>query len=172
MHVVFAHGLEGSPNGYKARALAARISALSRPDMRGQPLAARIDGLVAHARALPAGPYILAGSSYGGLASIFAAHALMADRAPAGLLLLAPAIVLPEAPNTDPAALALPAGLPCAIVHGTRDHLIDVADVHAFAARTGADLRITEDGHGLGGSLDAMFAALASLGAPTKPTPA
>ena len=71
--IIFAHGLEGSPNGSKIRALREAGFDVIAPDFQGMVLAERVILLQQvcqeHREAKP----VLAGSSYGGLtASIVA----------------------------------------------------------------------------------------------------
>ena len=122
--MVFAHGLEGSPNGRKIQALRSAGFEVIAPDGRGMPLADRIDGLEAATR--EARGLLLAGSSYGGLAAAWLA-ANYPDRFGA-LLLFAPALHYAEPPAMDPNALVAPA-IPTVIIHGLGEDLLA-----AFAA--------------------------------------
>jgi pimeloyl-ACP methyl ester carboxylesterase len=158
--VLFAHGLEGSPRGTKARYLATLGAPLRVPDMRGLPLAARVEILE---RVIAAGNVLLVGSSYGGLAA-----ALVAQRHPdllVGLVLCAPALCWAEPPNLDPATLAAPVGLPVTVLHGLRDEVVPIAASRAYRDRSGPGVRLLEvdDDHALGGSLDLVGREILSL---------
>lgn len=160
--IVFAHGLEGSPQGTKARYLATLGLPLRVPDMRGMPLAARVallEGEVA------GGGVLLVGSSYGGLAA-----ALVAARWPArltGLVLCAPALDWAEPPNLEPSALAAPASLPVTILHGLRDEVVSIAVSRGYRDRSGPHVRLLEldDDHLLSGSLDLLGRTIRGISA-------
>ena len=85
--IVFAHGLEGTPNGAKITALRDAGFQVVAPDGRGLPLAQRIEGLDA---ATCEGGLILAGSSYGGLAAAWLAAFAIAMGDLAATILVAP----------------------------------------------------------------------------------
>ena len=104
--IIFAHGLEGSPNGSKIRALREAGFEVIAPDFQGMALAERVDLLQQiceeHREAKP----VLAGSSYGGLTA-----SLVAMRMPdafRGLLLCAPALHLDEPPVSEDTILVAP----------------------------------------------------------------
>jgi pimeloyl-ACP methyl ester carboxylesterase len=158
--MVFAHGLEGSPNGRKIQALRAAGFEVIAPDGRGLPLADRIEGLEAATR--EARGLLLAGSSYGGLAAAWMA-ASWPDRFGA-LLLFAPALHYAEPPVTDPAALVAPR-IPTVIIHGLRDTVVPIAASRAYRDRSGAHVTLIEvdDGHPLTGSLGTIVEAAAAL---------
>src|SRR5687768_2183319 len=100
--VIFAHGLEGRPDGTKATALRAAGLDVVAPDGRGLPLAARIAQLEDEVLRHPGA--ILVGSSYGGLAALAVAAS---GRPIDGLVLFAPALSLNETPVGDPASLVV-----------------------------------------------------------------
>jgi hypothetical protein len=148
--VVFAHGLEGHPEGTKASALRAAGMEVLAPDCRGCALAERISRVGAALDQQPGA--ILVGSSYGGLAA-----AWIASRRPevvGALVLLAPALSLREAPVEDPEQLVVPPSVPTTIVHGLGDDVIPVAVSRALVARC-PHVRLVEvpDRHELRGSL-------------------
>ncbi len=151
--VIFAHGLEGRPDGRKPTALRAAGLEVLAPDGRGQSLATRIAGLE---RALePLRDVVLVGSSYGG-----AAAAVVAGRHPerlAGLVLLAPALLRLGPPLLEPEELLLPSSLPTTIVHATADDVVPVSVSRALARRCPhVELVEVDDQHDLHGSLDAV----------------
>ena len=111
--IIFAHGLEGTPNGSKIQALRASGFEVLAPDFQGMVLSERVALLEKiceqHANKKP----ILAGSSYGGLTA-----AIIAMRMPhqfTGLLLCAPALHLKEDPVDAETILVAPNGMPTVI---------------------------------------------------------
>ena len=151
--IIFAHGLEGSPNGSKIRALRGAGFDVIAPDFQGMALAERVELLQRvceeHRDAKP----VLAGSSYGGLtASIVAMRMPNAFR---GLLLCAPALHLDEPPVNEETILVAPKGMKTAIIHGISDDIVPISCSVAYAERSGNDIvafRQVNDGHRLAGS--------------------
>lgn len=140
LRVQFAHGLESSPQGNKARLFAehfdARTPAMDTRDFEGC--------IATHARMLDSfRPHVLVGSSFGGAVAV---ALLMRGlyRGPTLLLAQAAARYLPHA--------ALPADVPVTLVHGRRDEVIPFADSEALAA-TGTAALVTllarDDDHAL-----------------------
>ena len=142
IRVQFAHGLEGSPRGAKARLFAAHFEART-PAMD----TSDFESCVAlHARELRAfGPDVLVGSSFGGAVAV---ELLRRGLWAGPTLLLAQAAL-----RRDPAA-ALPAGVPVWLVHGLRDELIDPDESRRLARSGDPELvRLIEvdDDHALRG---------------------
>ena len=165
-HVVFAHGLEGRPDGYKPRFLREAGFEVSAPDGRGQPLAARIEGLRAEVERWPGS--VLVGSSYGGVAAAVVAEEL-ADRL-AGLVLLAPALIVREPPLDRPEPVMIPASLPTVVFHGLRDDVIPFAASEALVMRCPhVRLFAPDDVHDLRGSMVEITRAVRSLAEPGRP---
>jgi pimeloyl-ACP methyl ester carboxylesterase len=160
MMTLYAHGLEGRPDGRKATALRDAGFEVTAPDGRRKPLAQRIEGLEAALSSLDR-PLLL-GSSYGGLAALWLAsrHAGQLQ----GVILCAPALVWSEPPVTDPGALIIPTTLPCTVIHGTRDAVIPVQVSRDLAARC-PHVRLLEpdDDHMLSGSLPLIIEAARTL---------
>ena len=132
--IIFAHGLEGSPNGSKIRALREAGFEVIAPDFQGMALAKRVDLLQQiceeHRDARP----VLAGSSYGGLtASIVAMQMPDAFR---GLLLCAPALHLDEPPVNEETVLVAPEGMKTIIIHGVEDDIVPISCSVAYAERS------------------------------------
>lgn len=153
--IVFAHGLEGAPQGTKIAALQAAGLDVIAPDGRGLPLVERIAGLEVATRG---GGVVLGGSSYGGLAATW-----LAARYPerfCGLILCAPALHWTEDPVEDPERLVIPASIPTHILHGTQDTVVPIAVSERLKHRSGAHvfLEAVEDGHRLVGSIDRLVA--------------
>lgn len=158
--IVFAHGLEGSPQGTKSQRLRALGPPVVVPDMRGVPLLGRYRLLEQATR--QAG-VLLVGSSYGGLVA-----ALLAQAHPerfTGVVLCAPALGRIEPPNLDPRALVAPAQLPVTIIHGLRDDIVPIAHSRAYRDRSGPLVTLLEvdDDHPLRGSLDLLCEVVLGL---------
>ena len=158
--IIFAHGLEGSPNGSKIRALRGAGFEVIAPDFQGMVLAERVDLLQEvceeHREAKP----VLAGSSYGGLtASIVAMRMPEAFR---GLLLCAPALHLDEPPVTEETILVAPKGMRTIIIHGVTDDIVPIACSVEYAERSGNDIvafHQVNDGHRLASSHEEIIDA-------------
>ncbi len=156
--VLFAHGLEGHPEGRKPTALRKAGLQVVAPDGRKTPLKGRVSGL-AEALATLDRP-VLVGSSYGGLAML----AIARDHPDAfvGLVLCAPALTWNEPPAGDPEALIAPPGT--VVLHGKDDAVIPLAASERLVARSpGTRLVRLEDGHRLADSLDVLVQAVAAL---------
>lgn len=168
MRIIFAHGLEGSPQGRKAVALAEAGLAPLVPDCRGLLLADRVSRIEDQ---LQPGD-VLVGSSYGGLAVALVAARRSARVA--GLVLLAPALELPEPPNHRPRELVAPPGLPVRILHGMRDTVVPIGESRRYRDRsgTGVVLEEVDDVHDLNGSLDRMVALVREVVALAEGGPA
>jgi len=119
--VQLAHGLEGSPQGTKARLLAGSFDART-PAMDTSDFEACV---ALHARtAVDFRPHVLVGSSFGGAVALALLQRAL-WRGPT--LLLAPAwrsLGLPP---------ELPDGVPVRIVHGRRDELVPPEDSRTLA---------------------------------------
>lgn len=145
IRVHFIHGLEGSPQGAKARFLQAHFDAVA-PAMDTRDLAGAIETQAAAVRARR--PDVLVGSSFGGAIAV----ALLQRGIWQGpTILLAPAAAKLGVPNHLPPDHAV------IIVHGDRDDVVPLADSRALAA-TGTPglvrLREIEDDHRLQSILD------------------
>ena len=100
---------------------------------------------------------VLAGSSYGGLAC-----ALVAQQQPKqvkGLLLLAPALHLPESPNNIPENLVAPDDLPITIIHSTTDEIVPISASHDYIGRSENMISLieVEDSHVLENSIELII---------------
>lgn len=158
--VVFAHGLEGHPEGRKPTALRQAGLTVVAPDGRGMSFSERIAGIEAALLRHP--DAVLVGSSYGGLAALAVAH----GRSVAGLVLLAPALHWREPPVDDPGRLCVPAGVPAVVVHGLHDEVVPVEVSRALVARCPhVRLHTPEDAHALRGSLPLVVQVVAELAA-------
>jgi len=158
---LFAHGLEGSPQGTKVRFLRDAGLDVVAPDLQGLALAARVEIIETLSKD---GGLLLAGSSYGGLTA-----AIVAARHPdrfTGLCLLAPALLMDE-PPARPDTLCAPPGLHTIVIHGRQDDVCDLAGSRRYASRSGPHVELIEvdDGHRLVESLPVILEALRRLGA-------
>jgi len=159
--VVFAHGLEGSPQGTKAMYLRERFDAIA-PWLGELDLPGQVEALQ---KALPtAGTAVVVGSSLGGLAALG-----LANRCPDRihhLVLLAPAVGMERHKDEHPdveakrpglfdqagrfSTLSVPPGLPCTIIHGMEDSMVRFEEVLALAKRSPSSwLILVHDDHPL-----------------------
>jgi pimeloyl-ACP methyl ester carboxylesterase len=144
-HVVFSHGLDGSPFSTKIRALyeiaegegfevaAVDYRGINDPDERVQMLADFCRDFSGH--------LVLAGSSLGGYVSLAAAPMLHAR----GVFLMAPALNPPRVP---PLKRGVPT-CPIALVHGWRDEVIPYEESMRFANENKLALHLVESDHRL-----------------------
>lgn len=140
LRVQFAHGLEGSPQGNKARALSACFDARV-PAMDTSDFEACVALHATTARAFC--PHVMVGSSFGGAVAV-----ALLQRG----LWRGPTLLLAAAASRYARAARLPEGVRVTLVHGLQDHVIDVADSRALA-RTGSpelvELIERDDDHAL-----------------------
>lgn len=121
--VQFVHGLEGSPQGAKARLFAANFDACT-PAMDTSDFEACV---AVHAAVLGSfEPDLLVGSSFGGAVAV----ELLRRGAWSGPTLLLAQAAVKRDPN-----VSLPRRVPVWLVHGRDDDLIDIADSRALASR-------------------------------------
>jgi len=158
--LIWAHGLWGSPNGSKITAIRESGIEVLSPDFNNIELEERVEilnNLVAKEKV------VLAGSSYGGLAC-----ALVAQQQPEqvkGMLLLAPALHLPESPNDDPEKLIAPNNFPISIIHSVNDEIVPVSASKDYIERSENNLRLieVEDSHVLENSFSLIISELNKL---------
>jgi predicted esterase len=140
LRVQFAHGLESSPQGNKARLLAASFTALT-PAMDTRDFAACV---AVHARALTAfRPHVLVGSSFGG--------AVVVELLTRGLF-RGPTLLLAQAAAHYRADARLPEGVRVTLVHAPLDAVVPYSGSEQLA-RTGTpelvELIACDDDHAL-----------------------
>ena len=143
--VLFIHGLEGSPQGSKARLFDAHFDALT-PAMDTQDFAGCVE--VQREAIKSFRPDVLVGSSFGGAIAV----ALLAAGAWRG-----PTLLLAQAAIHYDATATLPPDLTVWLAHGTRDERIPVSHSRQLAA-TGTPDRIrlleVDDDHPLHASVE------------------
>lgn len=153
--VLFAHGLEGHPDGAKSRVMRDAGWVVHAPDGRKQSLSARVRGLRDALRTMDRP--VLVGSSFGGLAML--ALARMEPGAFTGMVLCAPALTWNEQPAGPPGALVAPPAT--VVLHGAFDAIIPIGLSRSLVARS-PNTRLIEvdDGHRLSNSLHRLVGAL------------
>ncbi|MGB0638111.1 MAG: alpha/beta hydrolase [Myxococcota bacterium] len=158
--IVFAHGLEGHPEGTKVQWLKKQGFDVLAPDGQGLVLQDRLVDLERETRR---GGVLLVGSSYGGLAAAWLAHQYP-DRF-VGLLLLAPALHHTEPPVVDAALLTAPVTIPTRVIHGVSDDIVPIDVSRRYCQQSGSHTHLVEvdDGHRLAGSLSVISQAAAQL---------
>lgn len=181
--IVFAHGMESSPQGTKAVLLSQRFGALA-VDLRGlilQEQSARIAELL---RAVPR--TVLVGSSLGGLAVLGAAR-VVPERI-AHLILLAPAVgaernieLFVHAEQERPGLRAevaacrdwsIPPTVPATVLHGLEDDVVETSDVLSLVQRSSsARLLLVHDGHQLSDHLELLAAMVERAASGREPSP-
>ena len=158
--IIFAHGMEGSPNGSKIRSLREAGFEVLAPDFQGMALEERVDLLQRVCEEYRTASAVLAGSSYGGLAA-----SIVAMRMPdafQGLLLCAPALHLDEPPIDAKTVLVAPKGMKTAIIHGIDDDIVPISCSIEYAERSGEDIvafHQVDDGHRLADSHEEIISA-------------
>ena len=158
--IIWAHGLWGNPNGSKVTAIRDSGIKINSPDFNNMELGERVevlDNLVSNE------DVTLVGSSYGGLAC-----ALVAQKYPEnvnGMLLLAPALHLPESPNDEPEELVAPTNFPITIIHSFTDEIVPISASKDYIKRSGSNLRLieVEDSHVLENSFTLIISELNKL---------
>jgi pimeloyl-ACP methyl ester carboxylesterase len=147
--LIFIHGSDSSSQTYKAGVLRALFPGMIAPDFSG-PLGVRLAQLEAVTRDLPG--WTLIGSSLGGLmAALFAARHPDQVRK---LVLLAPALHLPEFSRHLPKPIPVPAVL----VQGRNDDVIPIETVRQLAKRIFPKLTylLVDDDHRLHHTADTL----------------
>ena len=162
--IIFAHGLEGTPNGSKIQTLRDSGIEVIAPDFQGMPLIERVALLEKISLDYADKKPILGGSSYGGLTA-----AIVAMRFPdrfRGLLLCAPALHLKEHPVDDSTIFVAPKGIPTVIIHGIDDDIVPISCSIEYAERSGEDIfefNQVNDGHRLSESHNYILNAVEKL---------
>ena len=158
--LIWAHGLWGSPNGSKITAIRDSGIEVISHDFNNMELIDRVKLLE---KTMEVGNVVLAGSSWGGLAS-----ALAAQRKPdklKGLLLLAPALHYPEPPNNNPEELVAPNNIPVTIIHSIEDEIVPISASKDYIKRSGDNVKLIEvkDNHVLENSIELIISETKKL---------
>ncbi|NIQ97876.1 MAG: alpha/beta hydrolase [Desulfuromonadales bacterium] len=144
--IVFCHGKESGPRGFKIRELTAiarqcgwqaesiDFTCIPNPDRRAAHLQEQ-------ERAAETEELILVGSSMGGYVAALAS----AELRPAAIFLMAPAVSMPGYRIPRPQIHAKR----CVIVHGWLDAVVPVENVLQYAAQHRAELHVFNAGHNL-----------------------
>ena len=160
LKVIFAHGKESGPWGFKIRHLAeiARARGCGVESIDYTDLADpddRVTRLVDHARA-ETGRYARVGSSMGGYVSLVAS----AEIDPAAIFLMAPALYMPgfgARQDNYPVRCGR-----IEIVHGWSDDVIPVENSLRYARESGCAIHVIPGDHPLNTSIDAVAALFAA----------
>ena len=140
LKVQFIHGLEGSPQGNKARLLARHFTA-STPAMDTSDFDACVETQAREI--LRYAPDLLVGSSFGGAVALELLHRGSWE---------GPTLLLAQAALRLGRRTTLPAGARVWLVHGIRDEVVDIQDSRNLAG-TGSPARVrlieVDDDHGL-----------------------
>lgn len=157
-NMIFLHGLESSSQTYKASVIRSSFPELIVPDFTG-PLEERMRALypiLGDKR-----DWTMIGSSFGGLmAAIFTCEHPQQVRK---LVLLAPALMLPEFASFLDASASLSTGreaitVPTTIIHGKQDTVVPLEEVRGIAQRVFSNLtyQIVDDDHRLNVVVDRL----------------
>jgi pimeloyl-ACP methyl ester carboxylesterase len=147
--IIFLHGLDSNSQTHKAAAIRAIYPSLITPDFTGS-LEERMNQL--YPILGDASNWTLIGSSYGGLmAALFATQHPDQVRK---LILLAPALMLPEFAESLPK----PITVPTVIVHGFQDTVVPLNQITPLAEKVFQYLtyHIVDDDHRLHQTADAL----------------
>jgi len=141
-HLIFIHGLEGTSQGAKATLLRSLFPDMLIPDFRGslEERMAELYPILGDQEV-----WTLVGSSFGGLMA-----ALFACQRPAQvrkLVLMAPALILPQFTAVHPT----PVDIPTIIYHGRQDEIVPLEPTRRLAQQFFRSLTFHEvdDEHGL-----------------------
>ena len=155
--VYLSHGLESGPNAMKVQALKGVVETLDNceavvMDYRNMPdPARRLEHLYAtlDAQDTPADCWVMVGSSLGGWLSAMVSARFRTR----GCFLLAPALGMPDYPETSPELQ------PCHthIIHGWQDDVVPAGPVIEIARQQRLSLRMVNDGHRLQASLPVIL---------------
>lgn len=154
IHVFLSHGLESGPGGTKVQALKAvaetfpNVQAHTLDHRSSKDPAVRLEQMKAAMTASGAAPenIILAGSSMGG----WVCAQTSAQTPVLGCFLLAPALALPDYPQSSPHIQAQHVQ----IIHGWDDLVVPALPVIELARQQALSVLLLSDGHRLENSLD------------------
>lgn len=152
MQIVFLHGLETGPHGNKYQALKSRFGTILAPDCSGvMDVEDRLEIIQASLANEP-GPFLVVGSSMGGLMAML--WHMDGDNRIAGMVLCAPAL------HRHPAGTFSAGNLPpTKVIHGRQDEVVPLSSSQFF----GDKLIAVDDDHRLSGSVDLMLDTVAEM---------
>lgn len=140
--LIFIHGLEGTSQGVKATLLRGIFPGIMTPDFRGT-----LDDRMRMLYTILGNKkgWTIIGSSFGGLMG-----ALFTCKQPGQvqkLVLLAPALILPDFANAKPS----PVEVTTIVYHGSRDDLVPLGETRKLAEAVFRNLtyHVVDDDHGL-----------------------
>jgi hypothetical protein len=141
-HLIFLHGLEGTSQGAKATLLRGLFPGMLTPDFSGS-----LEERMATLKPILGNHEIwtIVGSSFGGLmAALFTCQRPVQVRK---LVLLAPALILPQFASSNPT----PVNVPTIIYHGRQDQIIPLDPTRRLAYQVfqNLDFHEVDDDHGL-----------------------
>ena len=149
MKILFLHGLESGPHGSKYLALKEIFGDVLSPDCSGVKDEIERLRIIEAEISQEAGPFLVVGSSMGGLMAL-----LLQKHHPeqvAGLVLCAPAIHRPAAIELNLKNLP-----PTIVIHGIHDDVVPLESSRPF----GKCLLEVDDDHRLGNSMEAILRAV------------
>lgn len=152
MQIAFLHGLESGPRGSKFQALSQRFGEILAPDCSGVYTQGERLQIIRRELAQQPGPFLVIGSSMGGLMALLLQQA--EPERIAGLVLCAPALHRDNAPTVDLGQLP-----PVRVIHGSRDEAVPIRASRIFAER----LIEVDDDHRLQHSLPLIVQTVAEL---------
>ncbi|SDZ80861.1 Alpha/beta hydrolase family protein [Desulfuromusa kysingii] len=152
MKIMFLHGLESGPHGHKYQALKAMFGDILAPDCRGIKDETERLKIITEVINHETGPFLVVGSSMGGLMALRLQNA-HPDQV-AGLVLCAPAIHRPTSADLNLDNLP-----PTIVIHGIEDDVVPIEASHPFGER----LRTVNDDHRLSNSIEEILCAVAEI---------
>ncbi len=152
MKILFLHGLESGPHGSKYQALKTVFNDVTAPDCSGLSNEAERLQVICNEIDSTTDPYLVVGSSMGGLMAMLLQQAR--PQRVAGMVLCAPALHRPAAQELTYTELP-----PLAVIHGDQDDVVPLEVSLPF----GHQLTIVRDGHRLSDNLPLILRAVFDL---------
>jgi alpha-beta hydrolase superfamily lysophospholipase len=152
MRILFLHGLESGPHGGKFQALKAIFGDIISPDCSGITHEQQRLEIILNCIAKDKDPYLVVGSSMGGLMAL-----LLQQQVPhqvAAMVLCAPALNWPAAKGLDFHSLP-----PTQVIHGIHDDIVP----HSVSLPFDKRLLLVDDDHRLTNSLPHILTAVFNL---------
>lgn len=149
MKILFLHGLESGPHGSKYQALKEMFGDVLAPDCSGVKDENERLTIIKKDISHESGPFLVVGSSMGGLMALRLQNAH--PDLVAGMILCAPAIHRPESADLDLDNLP-----PTLVIHGIEDDVVPIEASQPFGDR----LRKVNDNHRLSKSMEDILRAV------------